>query len=219
MLALAATTALSYFASTAAAAPTGGSGISITPHDKYSSSIGVLGCHVNTDRIAYFPSFPSCDNLCLEVSANGRTVNLLHIDSSGGAYDISYDAWNYLSTGDSASDNPTMGGGIPAEYKQVDMSNCQDIIKTPDGKLPLMAANSMGFYSSCGPNSWIGKNSALYNIANSACTLGFNEVCELDLSVSNQPSCPHMLGSQNPLSGLPVMDIAYGTGARVAAVQ
>lgn len=216
MLALAATTAFSYFASTAAAA---GTGISITPHDKYSSSIGVPGCHVDTNRIAYFPSFPSCDGVCIEVSANGRKVNLLHIDQSGGAYDISYDAWNYLATGSSAAENPTQGGGIDATYQQVDMSNCQDLIKTPSGKLPLMAANSMGFFSGCGPDSWIGKNSALYNIANSACTLGFNEECTLDLSVSNQPSCPHMLGSQNDLSGLPVMDIAYGTGKQSAAVQ
>lgn len=27
-----------------------------TPHDSYSSSVGVLGCKVNTDRIAYWPN-------------------------------------------------------------------------------------------------------------------------------------------------------------------
>lgn len=218
MLALAATTALSYFASTAAAADAG-SAIQITPHAQYSSSVGVLGCHVDTNRIAYFPSFPSCDNLCIEVSANGRSVNLLHVDQSGGAYDISYDAWNYLKTGSSAVDAPTAGGPTDATYRQVDMSNCQDIIKTPSGKLPLMAANSMGFYVGCGTESWVGKNSELYNIQNAACTLGFNEVCTLDLSASNQAECPHVLGAQNPLSGLPVTDIEYQTGKKVVAVQ
>jgi len=194
-------------------------GISITPHDKYSSSVGVLGCHIDTNRVAYWPMTPGCDSVCVKVSANGRSVNLLQIDTSGGAYDISYDAWNYLNTGESATDNPTMGGGIPAEYESVDMSECSDLIKTPDGKLPLMAANSIGYYVGCGSDSWIGKNSALYNIQNCACTLGFNEVCTLDLAVSNQPKCDHILGAQNPLSGLPVTDIAYGTGAENAAQQ
>ena len=194
------------------------SAISITPHDKFSSSVGVLGCHVDTNRAAYWPSMPGCDTMCVKVSANGRSVHLLHLDTSGGAYDISYDAWNYLNIGKSASEEPTMGGGIDASYEYVSMDQCRDLIKTPDGKLPLMAANSIGFYVGCGANSWVGQNSALYNIQNSACTLGFNEVCTLDLAVSNQPSCPHILGAQNPLSGLGVQDISYGTGQLSAAV-
>lgn len=194
-------------------------GVSITPHDKFSSSVGVLGCHIDTNRVAYFPSFPGCDSVCIKVKTDKATLNLLHIDQSGGAYDISYDAWNILNTGKSATDDPTTGGGIPADYEQVDMSECSDLIKTPDGKLPLMAANSIGYFTGCGADSWVGKNSALYNIQNSACTLGFNEVCTLDLSVSNQPSCPHILGAQNPLSGMTVEDIAYGTGDKVAALQ
>lgn len=193
-------------------------GISITPHDKYSSSVGVLGCHIDTNRVAYWPQQPGCDGMCVKVSANGRSVNLLQVDTSGGAFDISYDAWNFLNVGQGAKENPTMGGGIPAEYENVDMSECADLIKTPDGKLPLMAANSIGFFVGCGADSWVGKNSALYNIQNSACTLGFNEVCTLDLAVSNQPSCPHVLGAQNDLSGLQVIDIAYGSGAETAAV-
>ena len=40
--------------------------------------------------------------MCVKVSANGRSVHLLHLDTSGGAYDISYDAWNYLNIGKSA---------------------------------------------------------------------------------------------------------------------
>lgn len=194
-------------------------GISVTPHDSFSSSIGVLGCHINTNRVAYWPSQPGCNNLCKKVTANGRSVHVLHIDTSGGAYDISYDAWNYLNVGKGAAEEPTMGGGIAAEYEDAPMSECADLITTPDGKLPLMAANSINTYVSCPSGSWIAENSALYNIANSACTLGYNEVCKLDLAVSNQPSCAHMLGAQNPLSGLPVTNIVYGTGASVVAVQ
>lgn len=194
-------------------------GISITPHDAYSSSIGVLGCHINTNRVAYWPMQPGCDSMCKKVSANGRTVHLLQVDTSGGAYDISYDAWNYLSTGNGAKQDPTMGGGIPAEYEDAPMSDCADLITTPDGKLPLMAANSMNTFVGCPEGSWLRDNSALYNIQNSACTLGYNEVCSLDLAVSNQPSCPHMLGAQNPLSGLSVMNIKYGSGQEEAATQ
>lgn len=193
-------------------------GVSVTPHDKFSSSVGVLGCHIDTNRVAYFPEFPSCESVCVEVSANGRTVNLLHIDQSGGAYDISYDAWNYLNTGAGAKEAPTMGGGIPAEYTRVGMDKCEGLIKTPSGKLPIMAANSINYFVSCGPDSWVGQNSEFYNIATSSCLYGFNEVCHLDLAVSNQPSCPHMLGAMNPLSGLDVMDIEYGTGKEVKAL-
>lgn len=194
-------------------------GISITPHDSFSSSIGVLGCHINTNRVAYWPMQPGCDSLCKKVTSNGRSVHLLHIDTSGGAFDISYDAWNYLNVGAGAAQQPTMGGGIPAEWEDAPMSACADLIKTPDGKLPLMAANSINTYVSCPAGSWLRDNAALYNIANSACTLGYNEVCTLDLAVSNQPSCPHMLGAQNPLSGLPVTNLAYGTGASAIAIQ
>lgn len=198
-------------------------GVSITPHVSYSSSIGVLGCKIDTNRVAYWPSSPSCNNMCVKVSANGRSVNLLKIDQSGGAYDISYDAWNYLSTGQSAVDNPTMGGGMAATYEDVDMSECADMLKTPDQKLAFTAANSMNFVASClaEPSSWMAQNYALYNMANSACTLGYDEVCSLDLSVSNQPSCPHQLGVQTPNTDPndTVENIAYGTGELRKAVQ
>src|SRR5512142_2835824 len=93
-----------------------GNAISITPHDKYSSSIGVLGCKINTDRVAYWPGWPSCDDLCVKVThaASGRSLHVLRIDSSAGAYDVSYDTWNYLVTGESAAANPVMGGGEAA---------------------------------------------------------------------------------------------------------
>lgn len=194
-------------------------GISITPHAQFSSSIGVLGCLIDTNRVAYWPIQPGCDSVCVKVTepGSGRSVNLLAIDTSGGAFDISYDAWNYLYTGEGAKEAPTQGGGIPADWEALPMSECASLIKTSDGKLPLMAANSINYYVSCPADSWIGQNSALYNIQTSSCTLGFNEVCTMDLAVSNQPSCPHILGAQNPLSGLPVINIDYGTGTESVA--
>ena len=192
--------------------------ISITPHDIYSSSIGVLGCKIDTNRVAYFPSMPQCDGMCIKVSANGRSVNLLHIDTSASAYDMSYDAWNYLKTGKSATEDPVMGGGFPATVENVDMSECADLIKTPNKKLGLSAPNSVGFYASCGADSWVGKNAALFNIQDPACTLGVDEVCTLDMSVSNQPQCPNsILGSKAKLTDDPVYDIIYPTGKKQLA--
>ncbi|KAL9942843.1 hypothetical protein D7B24_005378 [Verticillium nonalfalfae] len=185
---------------------------SITPHDQYSSSIGVLGCKINTNRVAYWPGAPGCDDLCVKVSHGGRSLNLLRIDSSAGAHDISYDAWNYLAFGSSATDAPHMGGGVDMDYEIVPMSECKDLLD--DGKLPLTAANSMNYVSACiaDTNSWAGKNHVLYNIGNAVCTIGHDEVCKLDLAVSNQPSCPHTLGAVDALKENEVKNIAYGTG-------
>ncbi|KAK3051044.1 hypothetical protein LTR09_007793 [Extremus antarcticus] len=194
-----------------------GGSISITPHDSYGSSIGVLGCKINVNRVAYWPMQPSCDGMCMKVSANGRSTTLLQIDTSGGAYDISYEAWNILKTGQSATTDPVEGGGFAATYERVDMSQCADIITESSGKLAFTAANSMNYIAGCPANSWVGRNYALYNIANSVCSLGVDERCTLDMSVSNQPSCPSGLGSQKPLAGDQVMNIIYGTGAKQVA--
>ncbi|KAF2193156.1 hypothetical protein K469DRAFT_715201 [Zopfia rhizophila CBS 207.26] len=193
--------------------------VSITPHQQFSSSVGVLGCKINTNRVAYWPMQPGCDSVCVKVTANGRSVNLLHIDTSGGAFDVSYDAWNYLSTGKNATAAPTTGGGIPANWEKAPMSACADLITAPGGKLPLMAAHSMNYYTSCRKGTWVRDNAALWNIQNSACTLGLNEQCKLDLAVSNQPACPHQLGTQTRLHGQPVYDIVYGTGKEVLVTQ
>jgi len=194
--------------------------ISVTPHAQYSSAIGVLGCKIDTNRVAYWPGTPGCDSMCVKVSANGRSVNLLWIDSSGGAHDISYDAWNYLSTGKSATEDPTMGGGISATYETLDMSECADNINSPDGKLAFEAANSVNYVVSCSSNSWFSSNHALYNIADSTCNYGVNDVCTLDLSVSNQPSCAgSTLGDMSPLTSLPVWNIDYGTGEKSLATS
>ncbi|KAL0932584.1 uncharacterized protein CTRU02_211547 [Colletotrichum truncatum] len=192
---------------------------SVTPHDVYSSSIGVLGCKIDINRVAYWPNPVSCKDICVKVSYGGRSLKLLRIDQSGGAYDISYDAWNYLSTGQSATENPTQGGGIQMEWEALDAEECKPLLK--DGRLPLSAANSMNYLSSClaDPDSFVAKNHALYNIQNSACTWGVDEECNLDLTVSNQASCPSGLGSVKALKDLPVDNIAYGTGVSTTALQ
>ena len=195
--------------------------ISITPHDSYSSSVGVLGCKINTDRVAYWPGAVSCDNICVRVTANGRSINLLKVDTSGGAYDISYDAYNYLVTGKSAAEYPIMGGGVPAMYEDVDMRECRDLLLTKDKTLAFTAANSVNFVTSCKQiDSWVAENFSLFNIANSACTFGVDERCEYpNLELSNQPVCPHQLGLQTDMMGLANDNIAYGTGVITKAQQ
>jgi hypothetical protein len=205
----------------AAYSPVTTSDIFVTPHQQFSSSLGVLGCMVNTSRVAYWPSIPDCGmSLCVKVSYGNRSVNLLHIDQSGGAYDISYDAWNYLYTGQSANINPQSGGGIAASYAALPMLECADLITSPNGKLPFTAANSMNYITEClaQPNSWVAMNYGLWNIATSVCTYGIVEECALNLKVSNQPTCPHQLGLQTPLTSLPVYDIEFGTGKKVLAI-
>ena len=131
------------------------------------------------------------------------------------------DAWNFLMTGQSATKDPQMGGGIPATVEPVDMSECQHLIRSPDAKLPLMAANSMNFVASCmaQPDSYVAQKSGLWNIATSTCTYGIDEECSLNLAVSNQPSCPHQLGLQTPMNNMPVFNLQYGTGKPVLATS
>jgi hypothetical protein len=145
--------------------------VSVTPHDMYSSSIGVLGCKINTNRVAYWPAPPGCDGMCIQLTYQGRSLYVLHVDQSGGAYDISYGAWNKLLTGQAATVDPQQGGGLTMNYVVVPMSNCADLLTGEGGKLPLSAANSMNYYASCAaqPSSWAAKNSALYNIADPVC--------------------------------------------------
>ncbi|KAK3349014.1 hypothetical protein B0T25DRAFT_546990 [Lasiosphaeria hispida] len=190
----------------------------VTPHDSYSSSIGVLGCKVNTDRIAYWPGFVDCTNICVSLSYEGRTVNLLRIDQSGGAHDVSYDAWNYLYTGYSATDKPAAGGPVAMQFEELDASACADLIFTHDGKLPLSASNSMNFLASClDHDSWIGRNHVLYNIMDPICTWGFDEPCSLDWPAANQAVCPHQLGVPAALTSAPVYNIMYPSGMKVLA--
>jgi hypothetical protein len=188
--------------------------VSTTPHDSYSSSVGVLGCKIDTNRVAYWPGSVDCNNICVKLNYGDRSVHLLRIDQSGGAYDISYDAWAYLQTGKSATVDPITGGGVSMDYEEVDASECASLIHTDGSKLPLSASNSINFLSSClaEPSSWVAQNHVLYNICDAICTVGYDETCTLDLSVSNQPSCSHTLGLTSSLSTTPVYNIEYQSG-------
>jgi len=192
----------------------------VTPHDSYSSSIGVLGCKIDTDHVAYWPDAVDCDNICVSLSYASRTVKLLRIDQSQGAHDVSYEAWNYLYTGYSATDQPTAGGAVEMEFENLEASECKGLIHTDGGKLPLSAANSMNYLASCldhDGGSWVGENFLLFNVADSICSIGHDEECDLDWPDANQASCPHTLGDNARLEGAPVYNIMYPSGDRVVA--
>jgi hypothetical protein len=193
----------------------------VTPHDSYSSSVGVPGCKINTNRVAYWPQSVDCTNICVSLEYQDRQVYLLRIDQSGGAYDVSYDAWNYLYTGEPATEKPTAGGAVAMQYRNVDASYCKSLIHTADNKLPLSAANSMNFLASClaQPESWVANNYIALNIIDSICTLGVNEQCTLDWPAANQPSCPHTLGNLVSLKNCPVYNIQYPSGKEVLATS
>lgn len=150
------------------------------------------------------------------MSHGGREVYLLHIDKSAGSCDISYDAWNYLGFGKNATEDPRGGGEILMQYEFVEPKNCLHLIDTPHHKLPLSAANSMNFLTEClgQPSSWVAQNHHLYNIINTACDTGFDELCFLAPG-ANQPTCPNPLGMGHPLPGLAVKNIEYLTGKLV----
>ncbi|TGJ83922.1 hypothetical protein E0Z10_g4839 [Xylaria hypoxylon] len=190
-----------------------------TPHDSYSSSVGVLGCKINTDRVAYWPGSVDCNNICLSLSYDDRSVKLLRIDSSEGAHDVSYDAWNYLITGYSATERPTAGGQIAMEFEYLKPSACSDLIHTDGHKLPLSASNSINFLASCLDlsDSWVAKNHVLYNIQDPICSWGHDEKCDLDWPNANQPTCSHILGDPVALTTDPVYNIRYPSGEKVLA--
>ncbi|KAL0931279.1 uncharacterized protein CTRU02_214014 [Colletotrichum truncatum] len=190
-----------------------------TPHDSYSSSVGVLGCKINTDRVAYWPGSVDCNNICISLSYEDRTVKLLRIDQSQGAYDVSYDAWNYLYTGKSAKKAPVAGGPLAMEYKELPADDCKELIKTKNKKLPLSASNSMNFLASClgEKGSWVGSNFALYNMLDSICSWGYDEECEIDWPAANQPTCKHSLGMPVALKDAPVYNVQYPSGEVVEA--
>lgn len=195
--------------------------VSITPHDKYSSSVGVLGCKINTNRVAYWPSTPDCNNVCVKLSHEGRSVYLLQIDSSGGAHDISYDAWNFLKTGHSVKEpgQAVAGGGFEVDFEYVSANECKSLITDGTGKLPIAAANGLNWLTSCLGGSWVGNNYQLYNIQDPICHYGYDEKCSLAVG-SNQPTCPHQLGANPKLdnpSDHKVVNLLYPTGQEEVA--
>ncbi|KAK4466070.1 hypothetical protein QBC42DRAFT_259935 [Cladorrhinum samala] len=190
----------------------------VTPHESYSSSVGVLGCKVDTNRIAYWPGSVDCNNICIKLTHEGRSVKLLRIDQSEGAYDVSYDAWNYLYSGYPATEKPTAGGATAMEYEELEASACSELIHTKGNKLPLSAANSMNFLASClATDTWVGKNHILYNILDPICSWGHDETCTLDWPTANQAACPHQLGTPSALTSAPVYNIQYTTGKKYLA--
>ncbi|SPO00992.1 uncharacterized protein DNG_03741 [Cephalotrichum gorgonifer] len=191
----------------------------VTPHEQYSSSVGVLGCLVDSNRIAYWPASVDCDNICVRLSHEGREVYLLRVDQSQGAYDVSYDAWNYLYTGKSASKAPAVGGPVAMDFETVDADKCKDLIHTDGHKLPLSASNSMNYLASClaDEDSWVAQNYVLYNILDPICSMGTKEKCPLDWPAANQASCPSGLGVPSVLEGEAVYNIQYGTGKMVSS--
>ncbi|KAI0166739.1 hypothetical protein GGR52DRAFT_555325 [Hypoxylon sp. FL1284] len=196
-----------------------GTEVWVTPHDSYSSSVGVLGCKVDTNRVAYWPGAVDCDRVCVEVRHGGRAVRLLRIDQSQGAHDVSYDAWNLLYTGYAATERPAAGGAVAMRYVDVDAAACADLLHTDGQKLPLSAANSMNFLAAClaRPGSWVARNYVLYNVLDSACAWGRDEVCALDWPAANQASCPSGLGDNAPLTSAPVYNVKYPSGQTVVA--
>lgn len=113
---LASTATLALVAQTAAQSASAGSGtFSVTPHASYSSSIGVLGCKIDYNRVAYWPMEVDCDSMCVKLTYQGNSMTVLHVDHSGGAYDISYDAWSRLYCGVPGTDQTCIGGGVDME--------------------------------------------------------------------------------------------------------
>lgn len=99
-------------------ASSSGSGTySVTPHASYSSSVGVLGCKIDYNRVAYWPMEVDCDSMCIKLTNNGKSLTVLHVDTSGGAYDISYDAWSQLNCGVPGSAQTCVGGGVNMQCK------------------------------------------------------------------------------------------------------
>jgi hypothetical protein len=62
------------------------------PHEQY-PSLGVLGCKINTNRVAYWPGAVSCDDICVRITHGDFSTHVLKIDSSAGAYDIFFFAF------------------------------------------------------------------------------------------------------------------------------
>lgn len=195
----------------------------VTPHSQFSSSIGVLGCKVDTNRIAYWPVWPDCTNMCIKLTFGSRSRTILHIDTSGGNHDISFDTFQYLAFGSSATASPAIlnaDAGANMDYEIVDMSECSDIIKSDTGKLSFIAV-SPNQVNSCSTQSgsWLADNFELRNIANSQCQYGIDEVCNLD-DTTGTATCPSGVGTNGNAAlspAQPVTDYIAPCGVKATA--
>lgn len=195
----------------------------VTPHSQFSSSIGVLGCKVDTNRIAYWPYWPDCTNMCIKLTFGSRSKTILHIDASGGAHDISFDAFQYLAFNSSATASPAIlnaNAGVNMDYKIVDMSECSDIIKSDTGKLSFLAVSPNQIVSCQDQNgSWVADNFEVRNIANSQCQYGVDEVCTFD-DTTGTSTCPSGVGTKGTVAlspAQPVIDYIAPCGVTATA--
>ena len=203
---------------------TGGT-IALDSHVEYSSSMGVIGCLVDTNRIAYFPMTPPCSNPCIKLTApNGNTINVLHIDQSGGSYDISMDAYKTLKYGSGWKSINALPeakwDGVTYEY--VTMDQCASIL--PNGTLPVIA-KSPNKYVECAasePQSFWATNTQFYDIDDTRCLRGVMQTCEM-VPPNNTPTCANgkMAGmsGQMPLSGVGTVVDITAAGEEVPAVR
>jgi hypothetical protein len=160
--------------------------ITIMPQADYASSLGVLGCKVNTDLAASWPKPADCENLCIRITTSTRTLHVLHVDQSASAYGISSYAWDVLTSGETSP----AGEGALIAYEFVSTRECTHILH--EDALPLSATISVGFLTRClsDPNSWVAQNFRLFNFHDPQYQEGAEEECDLDLSIRQQPFCP-----------------------------
>lgn len=195
-----------------------GGNIKATAHVQYASSIGVLGCKgVDLSRIAFFPGTPGCDDFCVRVTYEGRSLNLLRVDSSGsapspdnsGTFDMSCQAYDYLVHGTDNKNSCKTGDRTPMSYETVDPRECKHLLQ--DGVLPI-SAPSPNYFVECANSPTFkdgGLKLALFNINDSRCEHGIDEECSW--SGVGDPKCPSGLGTgsqRNP--GLQISDPSYG---------
>ncbi|KAI7784324.1 hypothetical protein LA080_010107 [Diaporthe eres] len=211
------------FAAHAAALSPSGS-VRVTPHDSYSSSIGVHGCKVDVNRMAYWPDWPDCSGMCIKLTFGSRSRTVLHLDVSGGAHDISFDTYQYLAYGTSATAspaflNPASDGALEFDYEIVEMSQCADIITSDTGKLSFMALSPNQVNKCVGEGSnWVAQNYELRNINDPQCQRGVDEVCTFD-ATTGTAKCPTAVGSKVDLlsPAQPVIDLTSPCGVEKIA--
>lgn len=193
-------------ASSTASRITGPTSLAITPHSQFSSSLGLVGCMVNTSRMAYWPEcIDTCRGSCYKVTHGSRSVYLLHADNSGGAHDISAEAMIYLTDGTTPSQpNHLQSGPVTMQVEPADFSQCTYILK--DSKFWMSALHPTA-YTDCIGHSDAGTfmldNAGFLNIDDpTALTSGtMDDTCKWD-DASAGVTCGKGLGAANAIQPL-----------------